>query len=202
MSNIKLTNRDNKPRDNGQTMVIDNGYGISFIQDMFETGSEYIDMIKFGFGTALITKNIKSKIKLSKRYNIETYLGGTLFEFFFKKNKLEEFINLASNLKIDIIEISEGTTEIDIEKKLELISLFKKKFKVIIEIGSKVNKSSFGKKEINHSKKCLQAGAWKIIFEGRESGTIGIFNSNKTVRVKSVDNILKSFKGIENKIIL
>ena len=70
MSNIKLTNRDNKPRDNGQTMVIDNGYGISFIQDMFETGSEYIDMIKFGFGTALITKNIKSKIKLSKRYNI------------------------------------------------------------------------------------------------------------------------------------
>ena len=42
-------------------MVIDNGYGERILEDYFEIGHEYIDMLKFGWGSALISNNLEKK---------------------------------------------------------------------------------------------------------------------------------------------
>ena len=201
MTFLKLPKRNKKPREEGISMIIDNGYGIKLLEDFLEIGADYIDMIKFGWGTSIITNNLKEKIQLCNKYNIKTYLGGTIFELAVINNKIEEFFQYAKKLNIDIVEISDGTIQIDKGKKLELIKLFSKSFITISELGSKIENSILEKKVILSAIDELEAGAWKVIFEGRESGTVGIYNADYSVKKDLIENIIKIFEGRENSII-
>lgn len=201
---MTLTNfpkRTLKPRKSGITMVIDNGYGERMLEDYFEIGHAYIDMLKFGWGSALISNNLEKKITLCKKYNIKTYLGGTLFERFLKNNQINEYHNLAKSLKVDIIEISDGTIDIENKEKLEYIKKFKDSFQVVSEIGNKNKGSLIKTEDLYQAKQELIEGAFKIVFEGRESGNVGIFDDKKEIRKKLVDDIYLVLEGYEDSII-
>ena len=47
-----IPQRTQKPRLNGITMVMDKGLGIREAADLAETGAEYVDFVKIGFGTS------------------------------------------------------------------------------------------------------------------------------------------------------
>lgn len=200
MSFLKLPDRSKKPRNNGISMIIDNGYGTNLFEDYLAIAGDFIDMIKFGWGTAVITNNLKEKIKICNKYNIKTYLGGTLFELAVFNKKIEELITFSKELNIDILEISDGTINLDKQDKNQLISLLSKKFTIISEIGSK-DDSPINQELIDRALEQLEAGAWKVIFEGRESGSVGIYNSDNSVKKELVEIISKTFKGKEEKII-
>ena len=77
-----LPKRPIKPRHKGITMMMDKGLSIRQVEDFIETAGDLTDMVKFGFGTSIISPNLAEKIKLYQNANIDVYLGGTLFEAF------------------------------------------------------------------------------------------------------------------------
>ncbi|MCW3076462.1 MAG: phosphosulfolactate synthase, partial [Bacteroidetes bacterium] len=117
-----LPERDTKPRANGVTMVMDKGISLRQAEDMINTSADYIDFVKLGFGTSLISKNVKEKIKLYKNAGIKVYVGGTLFEAFIVRDKFEDYIKYITDLGCDAAEVSDGSIEIDHAKKCEYIN--------------------------------------------------------------------------------
>jgi len=57
-----LPDRAEKPREEGLTMVMDKGLSLRQAQDFIETSENYVDLIKLGFGTSIITPNLDKKI--------------------------------------------------------------------------------------------------------------------------------------------
>ncbi|HPQ07932.1 MAG TPA: phosphosulfolactate synthase [Bacteroidia bacterium] len=190
-NNLKdLPNRTSKPRNKGLTMVIDKGLGIHAAEDIVSTSAHIIDFIKIGFGTSIVTNHLKEKIKIYKDAGIEVYLGGTLLEAFLVRNQLDDYLRLVDDLKLQCIEVSDGSIVIDHEDKCELISYLSKNYKVISEVGSKEEGIIIHPNRwIKMMKAELQAGSFKVIAEARESGTVGIFHKNGSAHVLLIEKI-------------
>ncbi len=193
-----LPEREIKPRKIGITMVMDKGISLRQAQDFIDTSSDFVDFVKLGFGTSLISKNVKEKIKLYQKANLKVYVGGTLFEAFVIRNKFEDYIKYISDLGIDSAEVSDGSIEIDHEKKCEYIFKLSKEFMVLSEVGSKeegviIHPSRWIKMMENE----LKAGAFKVIAEARESGNVGIYHKNGSAHTLLINRIVNKIK-IEN----
>mgnify|MGYP001361886715 FL=1 len=191
--------RPEKPRKKGLTMMMDKGLSLNQAKEFLETCSEYTDIIKLGFGTSLITPNIKNKIKLYQENSIEVYLGGTLFEAFVIRNQIEDYKKLLDNLNLNMVEISDGSINLNHKKKCNYIKDFNKNFTVLSEIGSKSDNQVKASDWTIQMKKELEAGSWKVIAEARESGNIGIFDNEGETKADLVDNIVNEIN--ETKII-
>ena len=187
-----IPGRPTKPRNKGLTMVMDKGLSTQEAINLMESSKRFIDIIKFGFGTALITENIKAKISLYKKNGIKTYLGGTLFEAFIVRDMFKEYCTLIDELELDTVEISDGSIKMDHKKKCEYINeLANKKLTVFSEVGYKSsNKIMAPSKWIKLMGKELEAGSWKVIAEARESGNVGLYRSGGEVRSDLIEEIL------------
>jgi len=137
MSIIKIDFREQKPRTNGLTMVLDKGLGTHAIEDMLETAAPYIDYVKLGWGTSFIYPNIQTKIDLYRKHNMPLCLGGTAFEIAYLNNKVDEFVAMIKDLGLEMLEISDGTVDMLEIDKLKAIEKLSKDFKVLSEFGSK-----------------------------------------------------------------
>ena len=191
--NFTLPERTNKPRNNGITMVIDSGLSLSDAKGMLEIAGDYIDYVKLGWGTALVSQNLTEKIKIYTNANIKICLGGTLFEFAYCQNKLADFKKILQDINAELVEISDGSIDIPREEKLKLITEYSENFKVLSEFGSKdINTIYAPSHWVASIKAELDAGAWKVIAEGRESGKAGLYRDSAEVRSGLVDDISKS----------
>ena len=139
-----LPERPAKPRNSGLTMVMDKGLSIREAEDFMSVGSEYTDFVKLGFGTSVITPGLKKKIRIYKEAGVVPYFGGTLFEAFVIRDMFREFIKFLDKHAIDLVEVSDGSYDIEHKKKLEYIKILSKRGTVISEVGSK-------KKEVVYS---------------------------------------------------
>ena len=182
--------RSEKPRKKGLTMMMDKGLSVNQAKEFLETCSEYTDIIKLGFGTSLITPNIKNKIKLYQENNIQVYLGGTLFEAFVIRNQIEDYKKLLNNLNLNMVEISDGSINLNHKKKCSYIKDFNKNFTVLSEIGSKSDNQVIASDWTIQMKDEIEAGSWKVIAEARESGNIGLFDNQGKTKTDLVDNIV------------
>ena len=187
----KIPNRTKKTRDIGLTMVMDKGLSIREAEDLIYSSSDYIDIIKLGFGTAIISKNIKKKIQLYQKNNIKVHVGGTLFEAFIIRNMFDDYINFVEELNLNTIEVSDGSIDLNHKIKCEYISNLSKKFTVFSEVGyKKSNRILAPSKWIKLMKQELDAGSWKVIAEARESGTVGVFRKDGEIRSDLIEEIL------------
>ena len=193
-----LPTRDKKPRNNGMTMMMDKGLSLREAEDFLLSKSDYTDIIKLGFGTSIITPRITEKIKLYQDNSILVYAGGTLFEAFAIRNQLDEYKKYMNNIGLTMVEISDGSINIEHNKKCELIHEFSKDFNVISEVGSKDSGVTINnKKWIKLMSNELQAGSWKVITEAREAGNIGVFNQDGDVNSLLIDEITNNI-NVEN----
>ncbi|MFO7869080.1 MAG: phosphosulfolactate synthase [Bacteroidales bacterium] len=188
-----IPKREEKPRTSGQTMVIDKGLSVSEAQNLADAASNYIDYAKIGFGTALITQNLKEKLAVYTNAGITPYFGGTLFEIFIIRNKFDEFQRFLDTYNIGLTEVSDGSIELEHSVKLNYIKELKKNFTVISEVGSKkADKVLTPEMWIDLIQKELEAGSIKVITEARESGTIGIFNQDGSANKVLIESIIKN----------
>jgi phosphosulfolactate synthase len=179
-----------KPRNSGITMVMDKGLSLRETEDMISVAGDYIDFVKFGFGTALISPNIKEKIKVLKDAGIRPYLGGTLFEAFVVRDMFNEYLKLIHKLDLDLAEVSDGTLEMSHNIKCEYIQTLSNHVTVISEVGSKMaGKIIPNDKWVQMMRDELTAGSWKVIAEAREGGNIGIYNSDNSANTQLIDSI-------------
>jgi phosphosulfolactate synthase len=116
--------------------------------------------------------------------------GGTLFEAVYARDRLDEFKAWLVENRFSHVEISDGTLDIPRDRKLELIAEFSRDFTVLSEVGSKDSDVVYAPYQwVEWIKEELEAGAWKVITEGREGGTAGIFRSDGDMRTGLIDEI-------------
>ena len=187
---LDLPIRSPKPRREGLTHVIDKGLNLREIEGLFDTAGEYVDVVKLGWGTSYVTQNLEKKIALYRSFDTPVVCGGTLFEAVVARGKVDEYKRWLVEQRFSHVEISDGTIDIPRERKLDLIAEFSGDFTVMSEVGSKdadVNYAPY--LWVEWIKEELEAGAWKVITEGREGGTAGIYRPSGEMRTGLVDEI-------------
>jgi phosphosulfolactate synthase len=179
---------DFEPRTGGLTHVIDKGLGPRAWEDVLETSGPYIDIVKLGWGTAYVTPNLHRKLEVLREKPV--VIGGTFFEVVYAKGKLDEYKRWLTELGLEHVEISDGTIEIPRDRKLELIEEFARDFTVMSEVGSKDPEVVYAPYQwVEWIKEELDAGAWRVVTEARETGTAGIFRPTGDMRTGLVDEI-------------
>jgi phosphosulfolactate synthase len=191
-----IPERPQKPRQNGLTMMMDKGLCLKEAEEFIDSSAEYTDLIKLGFGTSYLTRNLQEKINLYKSANLKVYLGGTLFEAFIARGMFDDYKKLLDKYKLDTVEVSDGSISLPHEEKLRYISDLAKNYTVLSEVGSKeegilISPSKWVKMMLDE----LKAGSWKVIAEARESGNVGIYRPNGTAHVILVNKILHKVKA-------
>ena len=193
-----LPERTTKIRSSGLTMVMDKGLSIREAEDFMSVGSEYTDFVKLGFGTSLITPGFDKKIQIYKKAGTVPYFGGTLFEAYIIRNMFDEYIELLNKYEVDMVEVSDGSYDIEHERKLEYITRLSERFTVISEVGSKKASVVYSPDEwVSMMKTELNAGSVKVIAEARESGTTGIYNNDGSINNTIISTISEHVK-LEN----
>jgi phosphosulfolactate synthase len=176
------------PRPGGLTHVIDKGLGPRGWEDVLETSGDFIDIVKLGWGTAYVTRNLRAKLDVLSGKPV--VIGGTFFEVVFVQDKLDGYKRWLQGLGLTHVEISDGVIELPRERKLELIEEFARDFIVLSEVGSKDADVEFTSDEWTRwLREDLDAGAWKVITEAREGGTAGIFSKSGDMRTELVGEI-------------
>jgi phosphosulfolactate synthase len=172
--------------------VIDRGLSIAEIEGMIEVAGEFVDIVKLGWGTALATGNLERKLECYRSHDIPVVLGGTLTELAISRGRLEELIAWVHELGLSHFEISDGTIALEHERKVDLISRLAQEFTVLSEVGSKDDTGAITPPYVwvEQMRAELAAGAWKVIAEGREAGTAGIFRPSGEVREGLIGEIV------------
>lgn len=190
-----LPDRPPKPRNSGLTMVMDKGLSLREAEDFMSVGSKYTDFVKLGFGTAMITPGVGKKITAYRKAGVIPYFGGTLFEAFIIRDMFREYVKLLDKYKIDLVEISDGSYDMEPEKKLEYIRRLSRHRTVISEVGSKKKEVVYTPEQwVAMMKAELDAGSVKVIAEARESGTTGIYNEDGSINNSIIKAISEQVK--------
>src|SRR5438094_8718455 len=132
---LDLPKRPGKPRLEGLTHVMDEGLNLREIEGMFDVGGEFVDIVKFGWGTSYVTNNLEKKIALYRSFETPVVCGGTLFEVVYARRRLDEFKSWLQEHRFSHVEISDVTLEIPGDGKLELIADFERLFNVLSGFG-------------------------------------------------------------------
>jgi phosphosulfolactate synthase len=186
-----LPERTAKPRNQGITMVMDKGLSLRQAEDFVEVAGSHTDMIKLGWATSFVTPNLDEKLAIYREAGIPVYFGGTLFEALIVRNQFDEYCRILDEYKLEYAEVSDGSIDIEHDEKCEYIRKLSKLVTVISEVGSKdVQKIFAPYKWIKLMQAEIEAGAWKVIAEARESGNVGIYRDSGEVRQGLVDEIL------------
>jgi phosphosulfolactate synthase len=186
-----LPERTTKPRQTGFTMAMDKGLSVREAEDFMSIAREHVDIVKLGWGTSYVTPNVKDKISVYKEAGVPCYFGGTLFEAFIIRDQFDDYRKVLDKYELSYAEVSDGSIDLDHDKKLEYIHKLSKQVTVLSEVGSKdADKIIPPYMWIELMQKELDAGAWKVIGEAREGGNVGLFRSSGEVRSGLVQEIL------------
>ena len=181
---LKLPKRPPKPRRQGLTHVLDKGCSLRTTREVLSSIADFIDIWKFGWGSSYLDRAARAKVAQLHAAGIRTCPGGTLLEVSWLQGRTEGFFEFAAEVGFDCIEVSDGATDMPLREKRHLISEARRLgFEVLAEVGSKnpTNRMTPASwlEEIEGD---LAAGANWIVAEGRESGTVGLYDEEGRVR--------------------
>jgi phosphosulfolactate synthase len=149
-----------------------------------------VDLVKLGWGTALVTGNLAAKLERYAAHGVPVVLGGTLCELAIRDGRVDAMVAWLHELGLRHVEVSDGTLALEPSHKQELIARLAKEFTVLSEVGSKDAAEIMAPyRWVEQIQGELEAGAWKVIAEARETGTAGIFRPDGEVRMGLIDEI-------------
>jgi len=170
--------------------VIDRGLSVAEVDGLLEVIGDAVDIVKLGWGTALVSSNLSAKLERYAEHGIPVVLGGTLTELAIRQGRVEGLIAWLRELGLRHVEISDGTIAIEPQVKRELIERLAREFTVLAEVGNKDAGFIMAPYVwVEQIERDLDAGAWKVIAEARESGTAGIYRADGEVRTGLIDEI-------------
>ncbi|PKV66792.1 phosphosulfolactate synthase [Pontibacter ramchanderi] len=186
-----LPERELKPRERGFTMAMDKGLSVREVEDFLDVAGEYVDIVKLGWATSYVVPNLQRKLDAYRAAGIPVYFGGTLFEAFIARNQFDDYRRVLDKYNMTFAEVSDGSIEMNHEKKCGYIQALAEQVTVLSEVGSKdAEKIIPPYMWIKLMQAELDAGAWKVIGEAREGGNVGLFRSTGEVRSGLVEEIL------------
>jgi phosphosulfolactate synthase len=172
------------------THVLDRGLSVAEVDGLLEVAGGIVDIVKLGWGTALVSTNLKPKLQRYDAHGVPVVLGGTLTELAIRQGRVDGLIAWLRELGLRHVEVSDGTITLDPAVKRKLIERLAGEFTVLAEVGSKDADFIMAPYVwVEQIERDLQAGAWKVIAEARESGTAGIYRADGEVRTGLIDEI-------------
>ncbi len=188
---MDIPQRSGKPREHGITHVIDRGLSVAEADGLLEVAGDAVDIVKLGWGTALVSGNLSAKLERYREHGVPVVLGGTLTELAIRQRKVDGLIDWMRELGLQHVEVSDGTIELESGVKRRLIERLAGEFTVLAEVGSKDADFIMAPYVwVEQIEADLAAGAWKVIAEARESGTAGIYRASGEVRTGLIDEIV------------
>lgn len=170
--------------------MIDRGLSIAEVEGLLEVAGECVDVVKLGWGTALVSANLKPKLERYAAHGIPVVLGGTLTELAIRQGRMEGLVDWLRELGLRHVEISDGTIALEPDDKRELIERLSGEFVVLGEVGNKDADFIMAPYVwVEQIQRDLEAGAWKVIMEARESGNAGIYRADGEPRTGLIDEI-------------
>lgn len=190
---LELPSRAAKPRGAGLTHVMDQGIPPRAARDLLATTASWTDVWKMGFGTAYLDPTVSSKLSLLLDNQVRACVGGTLLEVAWLQAKADDCLAWAADLGFPLVEVSNGVCGMPSEEKRRLIVAAADRFTVVAEVGSKDPSAPVSPQlwalEMAAD---LDAGARWVIAEGRESGTVGLYRPDGSVREELVDALVQT----------
>jgi phosphosulfolactate synthase len=188
---LSLPARPGKPRATGLTHVLDKGLPAPQTRALLEAAGEFVDIWKFGWGTAYLDRELATKLALLAEHGVRACLGGTLLEIAWSQGRVEECLRWAEGAGVPLVEVSRGVMPMPPADKARLIGRAAGAFTVLAEVG---RKEPGGQLELGEWKSevesDLAAGAWLVVTEGRESGTVGTYDASGAVIEEVVDAVV------------
>ncbi len=172
-------------------MVMDKGLSNQEVKNFLSVAEPYVDIVKLGFGTSMVTPMLREKLAIYAEHNMPVYLGGTLFEAFLIRNCFDDYVSMMKDYNLKYVEVSDGSISIPHAEKCGYIEKLAKHFTVLSEVGSKDAAHIIPPYiwiELMRSE--LEAGSTYVIAEAREAGNVGIYRSSGEVREGLVQEIL------------
>ena len=187
---LTLPSRDSKPRSRGLTHVLDKGLTVPATAALIDQSADLIDIVKVGWGIGYVDPQFTQRVAAYRAAGVHVSLGGTFLEVCAAQGKVAELHEWALSCGVSVVEVSNGLGLLDRDAKAALVRQFSTDFTVAAEVGAKDPSVPVVADEwIAEMESDLEAGAQWLVTEGRESGTVGIYNGNGSVRDDLIDAI-------------
>jgi phosphosulfolactate synthase len=187
---LDLPERPPKPRDEGVTHVIDTGLSTVEAEGLMSMAADYVDLVRLGWGTAYVTRDVGAKIECYRAAGVPTMLGGTLTELAWLHGRVDELAAWIDELGIEHVEVSSGTVPIPADEKLRLVEQLAQRFTVFAEVGEKDPNALLAPyRWVELIRSALEAGATKVVCEGRATGDAGMYRPNGEPREGLIDEV-------------
>ena len=195
---LTLPGRTGKPRRSGITHLLDKGLPVEQVRQQLAVCGPYVDVWKLGWGTAYLDPGLTEKLAVLDEHGVLACTGGTLLEVAWQQGAVEAYLDWAAALGFPCVEISRGVARMDLADKQELIARAAERFIVLAEVGAKdaaavADPGAWAQEAAAD----LAAGATWIVTEGRETGTVGLFCADGSVRAAVVDAVVTAV-GIDS----
>jgi phosphosulfolactate synthase len=188
---LSLPAREPRPRQTGITHVLDSGVPVGATEQLLDSVAPFIDIWKFGWGTAYLDPQLAPKLRLLERHGVRACLGGTLLEIAWSQGKADECLAWAHEAGFPMVEVSRGVMPLSRADKAGLVGKAATSFTVVSEVGSKDPARQLSPSDwADEVAADLDSGAWLVVTEGRESGTVGTFDAQGSVIESVVDAVV------------
>jgi phosphosulfolactate synthase len=188
---LDLPQRPTKPRETGLTHVIDVGLSPRDADSLMRIAADHIDLIRLGFGSAYVTGALQEKVDLYRSYGVPVALGGTLTELAWLQRRIDGLRAWLEELGVEHVEVSSGSVAIPADEKSELIRALSGDFTVYAEVGEKDPAAIMAPyRWVELIEEALEAGADKVVCEGRASGDAGMYRPDGEARTGLIDEIV------------
>lgn len=188
---LDLPGRTTKPRPYGLTHVLDKGLTPTGTEGFVAQAADYVDIVKIGWGIGYVDPTLPERVRRYVASGCGVSLGGTLLEIAAIQDRVGELRDWALRIGITHIEVSNGLELLTDARKVALIRDLSRDFVVLAETGVKDGAHEHTPAEWAREMAAdLDAGARWLVAEGRESGTVGLYHADHTIRHDLVDAIL------------
>jgi phosphosulfolactate synthase len=188
---LDLPERSAKPRAQGVTHVIDPGLSADEAAGLMASAGEYVDLVRLGWGTAYVIRDVGDKIARYRAAGIPVMLGGTLTELAWQQGRFDALRDWLRELEIEHVEVSSGTVDIPRDEKRRMIESFSEDFTVFAEVGEKDPRALLAPyRWVELIREALDAGAHKVVCEGRATGDAGMYRPDGEPREGLIDEVV------------
>jgi len=185
-----------------RTSPFDPGYDPATLISHIEQSGHLISSLKISMACWLVANETatREKVLAARRLNVPVCTGGGPFEIAVAFGKLPEFLDLCADIGVTHIEAGAGFTDMRMKPKDVVRLASERGLGVQFEVGEKHGgtfTSDVVEQLVNRGREWLDAGALRIVVEGRESAQdVGLFDEKGRLQPKFAEKFIEAF-GME-----
>jgi phosphosulfolactate synthase len=185
-----------------RTSPFDPGYDPATLISHLEQSAHLVASLKISMACWLVANEAatRQKVQAARRLNVPVCTGGGPFEIAVAFGKLPDFLDLCADIGVTHIEAGAGFTDMRM-KPAEVVRLAAdRKLGVQFEVGEKHGgtfTSDAVRQLVSQGREWLDAGAQRIVVEGRESAQdVGLFDKQGRLQPRFAEAFVEAF-GME-----